>query len=314
MIRRMYLNGKEKLEARRIIQEKTGYIFKSTSILNQIFRRSSFSSETGQNSNEIFEFIGDQVLSYYVVKVVSEKCGSLSLTDDYTFRIRENRFTLIKQALVNNETLAKIIDDWDIAKYLLLGRSDIKNDVSKEPKIKADLLEAVIGAIAVESNWDSEVLEVAVTKALKINETIKTMIESDTKVRCFDIDNAITTLKEMAENGQCTMPKYDFSGPDRIGYDSDGNPKWSCSCVIINDKIGFTKLVYASSKKEAKKAAAYLILCEHLGMQNKYGPNDWFEIWTYKDGKLLPDRQHNSKEKWLCLNGVLITILVNTNT
>ena len=64
MIRRMYLNGKEKLEARRIIQEKTGYIFKSTSILNQIFRRSSFSSETGQNSNEIFEFIGDQVLSY----------------------------------------------------------------------------------------------------------------------------------------------------------------------------------------------------------------------------------------------------------
>lgn len=79
MIRRMYLNGKEKLEARRIIQEKTGYIFKSTSILNQIFRRSSFSSETGQNSNEIFEFIGDHVLSYYVVKVVSEKCGSLNI-------------------------------------------------------------------------------------------------------------------------------------------------------------------------------------------------------------------------------------------
>ena len=122
MIRRMYLNGKEKLEARRIIQEKTGYIFKSTSILNQIFRRSSFSSETGQNSNEIFEFIGDQVLSYYVVKVVSEKCGSLSLTDDYTFRIRENRFTLIKQALVNNETLAKIIDEWGVVDYLLVGK------------------------------------------------------------------------------------------------------------------------------------------------------------------------------------------------
>lgn len=296
MVRRMHLNEKEKLEVKRIIQQKTGYIFRSTSVLNQIFRRSSFAAETGQNSNEIFEFIGDQVLSYYVIKVISKRCGSLSLTDDYTFRIRENRFTLIKQALVNNETLAKIIDDWDISKYLLLGRSDIKNDVTNQPKVKADLLEAVIGAIAVESNWDSEILEIAVSKALKIDETIKTMIASDSKVRCFDIDNAITTLKEMAENSQCTMPKYDFAGPDCIGYDSDGNPKWSCICSTTNDKIGLTKLVYATSKKEAKKAAAYLILCEHLGMQNKYGPNDWFGVWTYKNGQLLPNRKYN-KEK-----------------
>ncbi|MBO5454231.1 MAG: hypothetical protein J6A69_09750 [Clostridia bacterium] len=290
MIRRECLNGKEKSEVRRIIEEKTGYVFKSTSILNQIFRRSSFTAETGLNSNEIFEFIGDQVLSYFVVKIVSERCGSLSLTEDYTFRIGENQFSLIKQALVSNETLAKIIDDWDISKYLLLGKSDIKNDVTNEPKVKADLLEAIIGALAVESNWNSEILEVAISNALKIDETIKKMIENDTKVRCFDINNAITMLKELAENGRCTMPKYEFRGPEYNGYDSDGNPKWVCSCTIINDKIGLIKTVYATSKKEAKKAAAYLVLCEHLGMQNKYGPNDWFGVWTYKDGNLLPDR------------------------
>lgn len=290
MIKRMYLNRKEKAEARRIIQEKTGYVIRSNAILNQVFRRSSFAAETGENSNEIFEFIGDQVLSYYVVKLVSEKCGSLGLTDDYTFRIRENKFTLIKQALVNNETLAEIIDDWDISKYLLLGRSDIKNEVVKETKVRADLLEAVIGAIAVESNWNSEILETAVSKALNIDEAINKMIESDAKASCIDIDNAINTLKEMAEHGRCTMPIYEFVGPDDIGYDSDGNPKWSCICRIINDKIGITMLVYASSKKEAKKAAAYLVLCEHLGMQNKYGPNGWLGIWNYKNGKLLPER------------------------
>jgi ribonuclease-3 len=137
MIRRMYLKGNEKLEVRRIIKEKTGYTFKSTNVLNQVFRRSSLAAETGENSNEIFEFIGDQVLSYYIVKIVSKRCGSLSLTDDYTFRIRENRFTQIKQALVNNETLAKIIDEWDISKYLLLGRSDIKNAVANDKNIKS---------------------------------------------------------------------------------------------------------------------------------------------------------------------------------
>ena len=292
MIRRMYLNGKEQFEARRIIQTKTGYLIRSTSVLQQIFRRSSLAAETGERSNEIFEFIGDQVLSYYVVKVVSEKCGSLSPMDGYTFRIRENRFTLIKQALVNNETLAKIIDEWDIAKYLLLGQSDIKNDVAKEPKVKADLLEAIIGAIAADSNWDPKVLETAVSKALKIDDTLETLIESDTKVRCFDIDNAVTTLKELAENGQCTMPKYEYYGPDHLGYDSDGNPKWACYCVVItNERIGINKVVCSTSKKNAKKAAAYLILCEHLEMQNKYGPNDWHGVWTYKDGKLLPDRK-----------------------
>lgn len=295
MIRRMRLSREEKFEVRRIIGEKTGYIIKSSKILDQVFRRSSFAAETGRNSNEIFEFIGDQVLSFFVVKIVSEKCGALSLTDGYAFRIRENRFTLIKQALVSNEALAKIIDEWDIAKYLLLGKSDIKNEVTKETKIKADLLEAVIGAIAIDSNWDFRILENAVMMSLDVESKISSMIENDAIGRYFDIDNAITTLKEMAENGQCTMPEYEFAGPESIGYNENGDPKWFCTCRLINDKIGLTKLVEATSKKAAKKAAAYLILCEHLGMQNKYGPNHFSGFWTYKDGKLLPDLLSNCK-------------------
>ncbi len=295
MIKRMYLNELEKSESRRIIKENTGYTIKSSIILNQVFRRSSFAAETGQNSNEIFEFIGDQVLSFYVVKIISKRCGSLSLTDDYTFRIREKRFTQIKQALVNNETLAKIIDEWDIAKYLLLGSSDIKNEVDKVLKVKADLFEAIIGAIAIECEWDSEILEKAISKALDIDKKITTMIESDIMVRCFDIDNAVTTLKEMAENGQCTMPKYEFVGPNYIGYDSDGNPRWGCTSHIINDKTAITRQVLSASKKDAKKATAYLMLCEHLGVQNKYGPNDCFVSWIYKNGKLLPDRKPNAE-------------------
>lgn len=294
MTRRTKLNREERFEVGRIIREKTGYTIKSRKILEQIFRRSSFAAETGEKSNEIFEFIGDQVLSFFVVKLVSERCGSLGLTDGYSFRIRENRFTQIKQELVNNEALARIIDEWDIAQYLLLGRSDVKNEVIKETKVKADLLEAVIGAVAVESNWDPEILESAVSKVLEIDEAIKAMIESDTKASCFginnDIDKAITALKELAENGQCKMPEYEFTGPDLLGYDADGNPKWFCSCRII-DEVGRVKMVEATSKKEAKKAAAYLVLCELTGMQNEHGPNDDFCIfWTYKNGKLLPNR------------------------
>lgn len=68
----MYLDFKERIDVFNLIEEKTGYRIQSRKILSQIFRRSSMANEMGVFSNEIFEFIGDQVLSYYVVKIVSE--------------------------------------------------------------------------------------------------------------------------------------------------------------------------------------------------------------------------------------------------
>ena len=263
MIQDIYLNRAEKLEARRILKEKTGYTIKSTILLNQAFRRSSFAAENGLNSNENFEFIGDEVLGYYVTKNISKRVGSLSLTRDFTFRINENRFTQIKQSMVNNESLAKVIDEWGIVKYLRLSRSDIKNNVTSGIKIKADLFEAIIGAIAIDCDWDSKILEQVVAQALNMDAKIDTMITDDPMMKCVDIDNAVTTLKEIAEAGQCTMPKYEFFSFNTV------SPAWHCRCRIINNKTSISRLVCAPSKKEGKKAAAYLILCEHLDMQNQ---------------------------------------------
>ena len=91
MILRMRLSPQEITEVRRIIEENTGYIFKSRIILNQVFRRSSLASETGQQSNELFEFIGDHILNYYVVKIIANKLGGWSLTGDFIFKIRDFR-------------------------------------------------------------------------------------------------------------------------------------------------------------------------------------------------------------------------------
>ena len=55
---------------------------------------------------------------------------------------------------------------------------------------------------------------------------------------------------------------------------------------LAKDKLksGFE---FKISKKDAKKAVAYLLLCEHFQMQNQYGPNGFYPIWIYKDGKLI---------------------------
>lgn len=279
----------ERKKLKNIIFEKTGYYMRSNCLLDQAFTRSSFSTEQGGENNEILEFIGDQVLSYYVVKIIAGHYGALNSDCEYTFRVRENNFTKLKQEFISNETLAKIIDEWEITEYLIVGKSDYLNEVDKQVKVKADLFEAILGAIAVESKWDSAVLEKAVGQMLSIDEKVKLVIQTDYRPIEFDIENAVTTLKELAEHGECSVPQYKYGTPEQLGYDKDGNPRWVCTCIIINDKTGIGQQVWSSSKKAAKKAAAYLVLCEHFELQNQYGINRKHGIWKYENGKLMPD-------------------------
>jgi ribonuclease-3 len=297
MKRQKYFNGQDKQKLKLLIQEKTGYCIRSSCALSQAFRRRSFCAEEEGKSNEMFEFIGDQVLSYYVVKIISDRCCALNIEGDYSFRIRENYFTSLKQEIVSNEVLASIIDEWGVSEYLIVGRSDEKNQVDQQTKVKADLFESIIGAIAIDSKWNPVVLETAVRKSLNLDDRLQAIIQSDYNSMTINIDNAVTVLKELAEKEQCSMPKYEFSGPEVFGYDKDGNPIWHCSCSIINDITGIMRGVYASSKKDAKKAVAYLMLCEHFQMQNQYGPNDFYRIWKYENGKLTPDRESISDKK-----------------
>jgi ribonuclease-3 len=204
---------------------------------------------------------------------------------EFSFRIRENRFTAIKQELVCNENLEQIIDQWGLAEYLVLGNTE----GTLSPKAKADLFEAILGAIALDSDWNPEVLEAAVVKMLDLNNRLAAMIASDFRPVKFDLDTAVTVLKELAEHGKCSAPTYDYWGPDALGYDQDGNPKWAVGCCIVNSETGIKRSVLASSKKDAKKAAAYLVLCDHFEVQNQYGPNRICPVWIYRNGQLVPD-------------------------
>jgi len=286
MIRQKYFDAKVKCKLKALIKEKTGYLMISNIYLSQAFRRRSFTAENDGKSNEIFEFIGDQVLSYYVVKLIADRCATLNLERDYAFRVRENGFTSLKQDLVSNENLARIIDEWGVAEYMIVGRSDYNNEVDKETKVKADLFESIIGAIAVESEWNPKILEDVVRKSLRIDEYLDGVINDSVRYLDFNLDNSVRILKELAEKEECSMPTYRFSEIT----DDDPSLKWVCICDIVNDKTSITRSVHGSSKSDAKKAAAYLVLCAHLELPNQYGSSDWHIEWTYKDGKLEPKK------------------------
>ncbi len=83
--------------------------------------------------------------------------------------------------------------------------------------------------------------------------TIKDEIENPNKAE------AISQLEILARRGYFSMPEYEYIEQ----YDENGNPIWNVECHIEEEKYYFD--AEASSKKVAKKQAAYDMLMYVLG-------------------------------------------------
>lgn len=135
----------------------------------QAFLRKSYAQENpGTESNEVLEFFGDKVLDYVIVRSMStpEWYGSLTPKGQFRSRFDEGKLTVIKRNLVEKGMLAKRIDILDLARYLAMGKGDLKNHVEEDASVKEDLFEAILGAVALDSGWDEKVLRDVVFKML----------------------------------------------------------------------------------------------------------------------------------------------------
>lgn len=141
------------------IQDQIGYQFKNINLLEQAFTRESFSQENGGENNEVLEFIGDKVLDLVAVKYLTEKFGRVSERSGvYESEYTENELTEYKRRLVERYALSDRIEWLQLSRYLIMGEGDQKNGVNKKESVKEDLFEAIFGAVALDCNYDLEVL------------------------------------------------------------------------------------------------------------------------------------------------------------
>ncbi|MCD8286144.1 MAG: putative dsRNA-binding protein [Clostridia bacterium] len=75
-------------------------------------------------------------------------------------------------------------------------------------------------------------------------------------------ERAVSQLQTLAQKGYFALPEYVFSED----HDSDGNPVWKCECHIDGYEYYYEN--EASSKKEAKRQAAYEMLTGILNHTN----------------------------------------------
>ena len=285
------LKTHEMEQLRKILQEKTGVWLKPY-LVQQAFTRSSYARSHGGGSNENFEFIGDTIIGYNVVQKLFFHYGTIQTDSEgwwyYAFRAQEKDLSALRSRVVSNRTLAGIIDTWDVCDYLIVGKQDLNNAVDRQEKIKADLFEAIIGACAVQFCWNQDKMREIVEKVLPIEEFILSYEKENFRNPEFTADNAINTLKELAEHEKCSPPVYDAHGPEAFGNDKNGKPIWSCSCTVRGERI-IAKQVFAHSKKDAKKYAAYLVLCDMFDLSNQIGPCKLYASWGFDGEKLTPN-------------------------
>lgn len=151
------------------IEEILGYIFKNKELLKQSFTRRSYSVENSGENNEVLEFIGDNVLDMVVVKNLTGVFDSGISQGQFKSLYNENALTELKKKLVERKMLARRIEELDLAKYLIMGKGEIKNNAQEEDSVKEDLFEAIIGGVALDTAWDFCKIEKVVKNLLSIN-------------------------------------------------------------------------------------------------------------------------------------------------
>lgn len=214
------------------LEEKIEIAFKDKDLLNAVFIHKSYINEhadEGLGHNERLEFLGDAVLE-------------LAATEDLYHGFpseEEGVLTTWRSALVKGINLAKIAKELNLGAYLFLSKGEEKSQGRHKDYILANTLEALIGAIYLDKNF--EVAKKFITKFILTNlgKILEEGLHEDPKSK----------LQERSQSELNVTPHYevirDF-GPDH-------QKMFEVGAYIGDELIGKGE---GSSKQKAEEKAA----------------------------------------------------------
>ena len=125
-------------------QKTAGFRFKSLELLNLSFVHRSVSNETScRQNNERLEFLGDSILGAVCATLLYEKFPEKP----------EGELAKIKSVAVSEEVLSSVARILQIDTMLLLGKGEDLSGGREKKAILADTLEALIGALYLDSGY-----------------------------------------------------------------------------------------------------------------------------------------------------------------
>ncbi|NCB56374.1 MAG: ribonuclease III [Gammaproteobacteria bacterium] len=208
------------------LEQKLGYLFQNKDLLVRAITHRS----AGSRHNERLEFLGDSILSLVIAEVLYHRFPNVS----------EGDMSRMRATLVREKTLAELAREFALGDYLILGPGELKSGGYRRESILADTVEALIGAIYLDSDLDG-------IRTLMLNwynerlDSIRPGVEQkDPKTR----------LQEFLQGRRRPLPTYAVTDVKGEAH----NQQFTVECAIDDIEAAFVGV--GSSRRKAEQAAA----------------------------------------------------------
>ncbi len=177
-----------------------GVDFKDPSLLRMACTHRSYLNEnrgSGMEHNERLEFLGDAVLELVVTSFLYRKYP----------KKQEGDLTAFRSAIVNTVSLTKVAERIGLGDYMLLSRGEAKDMGRARAVIIANAVEALIGAIYLDQDYNAAAQFIAdhILNVIDIENIIKNKTWMDAKSRFQEVAqekaNVTPTYKTLKEVG-----------------------------------------------------------------------------------------------------------------
>jgi RNAse III (EC 3.1.26.3) len=212
------------------LQREIGYQFSSAALLELALTHRSANG----THNERLEFLGDSILSFVIAEDLYHRFP----------KVDEGDMSRMRATLVRGNTLAEIGREFSLGEVMRLGPGELKSGGFRRDSILADAVEALIGAIFLDSDIN-RVQEIILQWYQQRLETIEPGVsQKDPKTR----------LQEHLQGKRKPLPSYTVM---RVKGEAH-NQEFTVECQISG--LERSVIGKGSSRRKAEQAAAELAL------------------------------------------------------
>ena len=188
----------------------------------------------GADHNERLEFLGDSILN----------CAVARLLYDAHPAADEGDLSRLRASLVSGESLAQIAAELGLGEFLRLGPGELKTGGFRRASILADALEAMLGAIFLDSGYEAAAAAVALIIAPKLSELPAAGNLKDPKTR----------LQELMQARGLALPVYTLTA---VGGDPHAQ-NFTVMCEV--PVFGVGAMGEGGSRRRAEQLAAAKVI------------------------------------------------------
>ncbi|ANS86405.1 ribonuclease III [Vibrio scophthalmi] len=209
-----------------ILEKKLGYTFNDAEFINLALTHRSANGK----HNERLEFLGDSILSFVIADELYHRFP----------KVNEGDMSRMRATLVRGNTLAELGREFVLGDYLKLGPGELKSGGFRRDSILADAVEAIIGAIYLDS--DIEVVRGIVLSwyQTRLDEIKPGASQKDPKTR----------LQEFLQGRRKPLPVYTVTNIKGEAH----NQEFTVSCEVAG--TGSPVIGKGTSRRKAEQAAA----------------------------------------------------------